>query len=53
MELNDFEIAAIVAGAVTTGLVMVIAACLCSYLDRQTEARIWQDKRDLSRIDML
>lgn len=51
--MNDFEVAALLAGMVSSALVMVIAVCLCSYLDRKTQARIWQDKRDLSRIDML
>lgn len=51
--MNDFEIMALVAGMISSAFVVVIAVCLCSYLDRRTQARLWQDKRDLSRIDML
>lgn len=51
--MNDFEIMALVAGMVSSAFVVVIAACICHHLDKRTEARIWQDKRDLSKIDML
>lgn len=52
-ELNDFEVMALLAGMISSAFVVIIAVCICHHFDKRTEARIWQDKRNLSRIDML